>query len=77
MYHILVAEDSKLIMRDLIRLLRKMDAEAMIQEAYDGESALEIMEDFQPDIIITDIKMPMVDGLTLIQKAKGIYPQVK
>ena len=77
MYHILVAEDSKLIMRDLSRLLRKMDAEVMIREAYDGESALEILGEFQPDIIITDIKMPMVDGLTLIQKAKGIYPQVK
>ena len=31
----------------------------------------------KPDILLTDIKMPMMDGLELISKAKEIYPELK
>lgn len=77
MYKILVAEDSKPIMRDIVRLIRKENEDISIETAYDGEEALEMIEKFEPDIIFTDIKMPVMDGLTLIQKAKKICPSVK
>lgn len=43
-------------------------------EAYDGEDALKLMELHQPDLVITDIRMPVIDGLELIRQAHQQYP---
>ena len=77
MYKFLVAEDSKVILRDIVHLINEAGYDSVIKTAYDGETALELLKYFEPDIIFTDIKMPVIDGLTLIQKAKALYPGVK
>lgn len=77
MYKFLVAEDSKVILRDIVHLINEAGYDSVIKTAYDGEAAAELLKDFEPDIIFTDIKMPVIDGLTLIQKAKALYPGVK
>ena len=77
MYNILIVEDSKPILRDIVRLIRENQDAVMIKTAFDGEEALEIAADFEPDILFTDIKMPLMDGLTLIEKIKQEYPSVK
>jgi two-component system, response regulator YesN len=46
-------------------------------EASDGEMALPMIEDLQPDIVITDIKMPFMDGLELSRILKKRMPWVK
>lgn len=45
--------------------------------AEDGEKALEIVREKQPDIMLTDIKMPGMDGLELIKRIKEQYPRMK
>lgn len=40
----------------------------VIQTAKDGEEAFHIIQEYQPDIVITDIRMPVCDGLSLIEK---------
>ena len=70
MYNILIVEDSKPILRDIERLIRENLKETEIETAYDGEEALEIIQHLEPDILFTDIKMPLMDGLSLIEKAK-------
>ena len=77
MYQVLIAEDSKLILRDLRRILESSGHDAVIHEAHDGQDALKLLEICKPDIIFTDIRMHVMNGLTLIQKAKEKYPQVK
>jgi YesN/AraC family two-component response regulator len=76
-YKVVVAEDSKPIVRDIVSKLKAFDPEIDVEIAYDGEKALELVRKNKPDIMFTDIKMPLMDGLTLIQKAKGIYPSLK
>lgn len=44
-----------------------------IGEAYDGESALEQIANLHPDIVITDIQMPKMDGMTLLKRARELY----
>ena len=55
MYNILIAEDSKLILRDIERLIRQSGFDVTFREAFDGETALDILREFQPDLIFTDI----------------------
>ena len=45
--------------------------------ANDGLSALELVEEHQPDILITDIRMPGVDGIELIRRAKELRPALQ
>ena len=77
MYNILIVEDSKPILRDIVRIIRENQKNVMIETAYDGEAAMEIIRRLEPDILFTDIKMPLMDGLTLIEKAKQVCPSVK
>ncbi|SER69172.1 two-component system, response regulator YesN [Gracilibacillus ureilyticus] len=46
-------------------------------DASDGEMALPLIERHQPDIVITDIKMPFMDGLTLAGRLKESMPHIK
>ncbi len=45
--------------------------------AYDGISALSLIEKEKPDLVITDIRMPGMDGLELIKKAKQLLPDLQ
>ena len=47
-----------------------------IEEAGDGEEALEKVKGFSPDLIFMDIKLPGENGLSLTKKIKGLYPQI-
>jgi DNA-binding response OmpR family regulator len=65
---ILVAEDD-LIMLKTIEYRLKKDGHTVIL-AYDGREALKELESASPDLIITDIMMPFVSGLEIIEAAK-------
>src|SRR5882757_7397298 len=44
------------------------------ETAADGFKALGKLEDFQPDVILTDLKMPGLDGITFMDKARAAAP---
>ncbi len=49
----------------------------VVAEAENGEEALEKAEQFAPDVVLTDIQMPFMDGLTFCKKLKELMPQVR
>ncbi|MDE7188401.1 MAG: response regulator, partial [Lachnospiraceae bacterium] len=49
----------------------------VVGDAENGEDALEKMEQSEPDVVITDIRMPYMDGLTLTARIREKYPSVK
>jgi Response regulator containing CheY-like receiver domain and AraC-type DNA-binding domain len=49
---------------------------SIVRQAEDGEQALQAIAETVPDVVITDIKMPFVDGLQLIEAIKPKYPQL-
>ena len=49
----------------------------LVGEAADGELALPLIRKYQPDLLITDIKMPFMDGLTLCGIVKKEQPGIK
>jgi len=78
MYRVLVAEDDVIIRNSLVNYIRKNDQELEIMgEAENGMQALELCRDIEPDIVITDVMMPQMDGIELIQKLREKYYDVK
>ena len=77
-YSVLLVDDEE----DVIQIIvKKLDWEAMglkiIGHAANGVEALELAEDLQPDIVMTDIKMPYMDGLTLCRKLKELSRTIR
>ena len=66
--NILIAEDEKDI-RDLISLHMKKENYSIF-EACDGQEALEIFEKEKIDLILVDIMMPRINGISVIQKVR-------
>ncbi len=44
-------------------------------QAFDGEDGLKKVQEYQPDVVLTDITMPYLDGLSMAQKIKEQNPQ--
>ncbi len=64
---ILIADDHTLIRSGLRGLISALDGVEVVGEATDGHKALELVESLQPDLLLTDISMPGLDGLALMQ----------
>ena len=60
---VLVAEDEALIRLDLVELLTAEGYE-VIGEAGDGEQAVAMARELEPDLVVMDVKMPKMDGIT-------------
>jgi len=70
MYQLLVADDEREI---CMRIKRELDKEGYrVAVAYNGEQCLQYFENNRVDMLITDIRMPGMSGLELIEKCKGI-----
>ena len=59
---ILVAEDETIIRLDLVELLRRAGMD-VVAEAHDGEEAISLARELEPDLAIMDVKMPKLDGI--------------
>ncbi len=60
---VLVAEDEALIRLDLVELLIG-EGYDVVGEASDGEEALRLARELEPDLVVMDVKMPIMDGIT-------------
>lgn len=72
---ILVVDDEEMV-RSPVRLILTTYGYSVI-EASDGQSAIELCKERDPDLVITDIVMPVMGGLELILNLKEEFPQTK
>ena len=75
MPRLLIVDDDPVDRQLAAACLRSIGAIEVL-EADDGEQALELMERDQPDLVITDLRMPKLDGLGLVQQAGERFPLV-
>ncbi len=71
---VLVVDDEPRAREALVALLETEDYE--VRSASDGFKALGILRQWQPDVLLTDWRMPVMDGITLLKKAREDYPQL-
>ena len=61
---IIIIDDDELITMSLKMILQADDEFEVVAEGHDGSEALPLYEEMKPDIILMDIRMPVMDGLT-------------
>lgn len=72
MYRVMLVDDEPLILAGIASMLEWSEHQCqIIGKATNGQQALERMGELRPDIVITDIKMPAMDGITLMKEAKA------
>ncbi|WP_018750137.1 response regulator [Paenibacillus sanguinis] len=77
MYNVMIVEDSKPILRNIKTLLNSLGLPIeIVRTAGNGEEALELLQQQSVDLVLTDIRMPKMDGLTLIERAKPIQSEL-
>ena len=78
LYRIILVDDEEEVRKSIIR---KIDwtavGFAVVGDAENGEDALEKIENLEPDVVLTDIRMPYMDGLTLAERIRQKYPSMK
>lgn len=78
MINIILVDDEPLILKTLLTQIKWKNYNMHILGTYtDGQSALEAIENNTIDIVFTDIKMPQMDGIELIQRASSINSSIK
>jgi DNA-binding NtrC family response regulator len=70
---ILVADDEALARQSLVELLREEGYE--VHAAEDGAAALQVLDEFEVDLVLTDLKMPGVDGVEVLKRVRETRPQ--
>ena len=74
---IVIVEDEIKIRHGLANLIAKQTKNEIIAEAKNGQEGLEWVLKVRPDLVITDIKMPFMDGLALSRMVTKEFPNMK
>ncbi len=67
---IVIADDHEMYRKGFEVLLKKNPEMSIVGEAYNGENLLELIRNKTPDVVITDIQMPVMDGIQACKKIK-------
>ncbi|MGE5734741.1 MAG: response regulator [Acidobacteriota bacterium] len=70
---VLVIDDEKNLADTLLWILERAGFEAT--SAYDGESALQRLDTFQPDVVISDVIMPGINGIEVCTRIQARFPK--
>ena len=76
MYRVLITDDEKIEREGIKFLLAQEEGEYEIHEAANGRQALNVLRSEEIDFLLTDIKMPHMDGLELASKVREEYPNL-
>ena len=76
-FGVLIADDHAIVRTGLTTLLETVDGIKVVGEADDGAAAVKKTLKLRPDIVIMDLMMPVMDGITAIREIKAKLPQTK
>jgi len=74
---IVLADDHDLVRSGIKALLTMIDGVEVVAEARDGRELVDLLADVKPDLVMTDISMPGMDGIAAIAEIHDRYPHLK
>jgi two-component system, NarL family, response regulator NreC len=74
---VVIAEDHKILRQGLRSLLSTSEDLEVVGEAGDGMSAIRIIKEADPDLVLLDLNMPKMDGIAVIKEIKQRSPETK
>ena len=75
--NILIADDHDIIREGIKSVLAAHPEYKVCAEAANGEEALELVEQFKPDVLLLDVSMPKLSGLDVLARIKKLSPETK
>ena len=71
MYRVVIVEDEKVIRKGIIYVIDWAALDCLVVgEAENGQQGLDMIQRLHPDIVITDVRMPLMDGLEMVRKGQ-------
>ena len=78
MYRVILVDDERLIVKGLSSVVPWAEMGCQVAgTAYDGAGGLALIRELKPDIVLTDIRMPNMDGLTMLAALKSEFPRMQ
>jgi len=73
---VVLADDHALVRAGIRALLERIDKVEVVGEAGDGQQALELIEKFEPDVVLLDLTMPGLSGFEVLKETSEKFPNV-
>ena len=73
---ILITDDHLIVREGLRLILETVEGVDIVGEASDGAECLRLVSELQPDVILMDLQMPRMDGITAIDRLRSEYPEI-
>lgn len=75
--HILLVDDEHFLRQNMLRRITELETDFVVEaQASDGQEALNILKEKDIQLVFTDIRMPVMDGLELSKKIHTLYPDI-
>lgn len=74
---ILVAEDHEIVRDGICAIVNQQSDITVVAEAKDGEQAVQLYQEKQPDVVLMDLRMPKMEGIEAIAQIKSEFPEAK
>lgn len=76
MIRVMITDDHLIVREGLRLILETADGIELVGEAKDGAECLELVEKLNPQVILMDLQMPRMDGITAIEHLRKDYPEI-
>ncbi|MBZ0243641.1 MAG: response regulator transcription factor, partial [Bacteroidales bacterium] len=76
-YQIVIADDHQLVLDGLVSIINEMEDIQVVAAVNSGNEVVKILEKQIVHLVITDIEMPDMDGISLLKLIKSDYPTIK
>ena len=75
--NVLLVDDSRTVLAQLERILGELEGVAIVGMARNGAAAIRMTTESSPDLVLMDIVMPGLDGLSALRTIKAMHPEIE